>query len=103
MMLLALMLAVNAVLHFAVVGRFGLAGRANVPVFIYAFIYGALAIAVWMAVPYVLWAVLVFGGVGFAALTATFNSIDREKSLDRAIWLLDAVMLAWVVYLLFFA
>ena len=103
MMLLALMLAVNAALHFAVVGRFGLADRANVPVLVFGFIYGALAVGTWLAVPYVLWAVLVFGGIGFAGLTATFNTLYRDRSLDRAIWLLDAAMLAWVVYLLFFA
>ena len=57
MTLLALLLAINAVLHAAVVIRFG--ARNNAPYVLFAFVYAALAVAVFLLVPYVLWAVLV--------------------------------------------
>ncbi len=58
MMVLAAALALNAALHGALVARFGVKG--NEPFLAYTFIYAALAVIVALAVPYALWAVLVF-------------------------------------------
>lgn len=95
------MLALNAALHAALVIRFG--SRDNVPVLAFAFIYAALAIAVFLLVPYVLWAVLVLSVIGFAGLTVTFNRPQRDKTLDKAIWVLDVVTIVYTAYLLFAA
>lgn len=101
MMLLALMLALNAALHAALVVRFG--ARDNVPFLAFAIIYAALAIAVFLGVPYALWAVLILSLLGFTGLTVTFNKAQRDKTLDKAIWILDVVVIVYTAWLLFAA
>lgn len=99
MMLLAVLLALNAVLHAALVIRFG--AQDNVPVLAFAVIYAALAIAVFLLVPYALWAVLVLSLIGLTGLTVTFNKLQRDKTIDKAIWVLDVVVIVYTAYLLF--
>lgn len=101
MTLLALMLALNAALHAALVVRFG--ARDNVPVLAFAFIYAALAITVFLGVPYTLWAVLILSLLGFTGLTVTFNKPQRDKTIDKAIWILDVVVIVYTAWLLFAA
>ncbi|NJL88341.1 MAG: hypothetical protein HC886_24120 [Leptolyngbyaceae cyanobacterium SM1_1_3] len=62
----------------------------------------ALAIAAFLAVPYVLWAVLVLSAIGIVGLTATFGKPQRDKTLDRIIWVVDLAIIVLVAYLLFF-
>ena len=99
MMLLALLLALDAALHAYLVYRFGT--DQNVPVLIYAFIDAALALAVFFAVPYAVWATLALTALGIVGLTVTFNKAQREKTLDRVIWVVDALIIFCALYLLF--
>ena len=81
--LLALLLAFDAILHALVIYRYGT--RDNVPFLIFAFIDAVLAIAVFLAWPYALWATLVLSAFGLVGLTVTFNKPDRDKTVDRII------------------
>jgi hypothetical protein len=101
MTLLALLLAVNAVLHAMVVIRFG--PRDNIPYVLFAFIYAALSVAVFLAVPYILWAVVALGLLGLLGLTMTIGKLKRDKALDRIIWLLDIGIIAYTASLLYAA
>ena len=94
------LLAANAVVHGIVVARFGVRNN-NQPFLIFALVYAALAIAVYLSVPYALWAVLILAIVGMVGLTVTFNKPVRDKTLDKVIWLLDAVTILYAGYLLF--
>lgn len=102
-MFLALLLAVNAAVHALVIYRFGTSDRANMPFLIFAVVDAALAIAVFVAMPYALWLTLVLSLIGIVGLTVTFNTPHRDKTLDRVIWVLDAVIVLVTAYLLFFA
>ena len=95
-------LAVNAILHGAVIGRFGVRGN-NLPFLVGALVYAALALAVYLSLPYVLWGVLAFSIIGVVGLTITFNKPVRDKTFDRLIWLLDAATILLTGYLLFAA
>ena len=101
MIFLVLLLALDAVLHGFVIYRFGTSQSANMPFLIFAFVDAILAIAVFLAVPYVLWATLALSAFGLVGLTVTFNKPDREKSLDRVIWVVDALIVLYTGYLLF--
>ena len=101
MLFLALLLALDAVLHGFVIYRFGTSQSANMPFLIFAFVDAILAIAVFLAVPYVLWATLALSAFGLVGLTVTFNKPDREKTLDKAIWVVDAAIVLYAAYLLF--
>ena len=100
MLPLLALLAVNALVHGIVVARFGVRNN-NQPFLIFALVYAALAIAVYLSVPYALWAVLILAIVGIVGLTVTFNKPVRDKTLDKVIWLLDAVTILSAGYLLF--
>jgi len=100
MSLLLALLVANALVHGIVVARYGVRNH-NEPFFIFAFVYAALAIAVYFTVPYVLWAVLGLLLFGIVGMTVTFNKPVRDKNLDKVIWLLDAVTILYVGYLLF--
>jgi hypothetical protein len=55
-------------------------------------------------VPYALWAALIVSLVGIAGLTLQFNRIPHDdKTIERVIWALDAIIILLVVYLLFVA
>lgn len=99
MMLLAALLAVDAVLHAFLIYRFG-TGQ-NVPFLIFAFIDAALAVAVFFVVPYAVWATFALSAFGLVGLTVTFNKPQREKTLDRVIWVVDALIVLYAIYLLF--
>jgi hypothetical protein len=95
-------LVANALLHGAVIVRFGVRGN-NKPFLLGGLGYAALAVAVYCSLPYVLWAVLVLSLVGIAGLTITFNKPVRNKTLDKLIWVLDAATILLAGYLLFVA
>jgi hypothetical protein len=101
MSLLLVLLTLNAILHGIIVARFGI--RNNQPVFVFMLVYAALAIAVYLAVPNVLWAVLFLTAIGTIGLTVTFNKIDRDKRLEMVIWPLNIVIILVTGYLLFAA
>ncbi len=100
--LLALLLAVDAVLHAVVIYRFGISQSANMPFLIFAVIDAILAVVVFLAVPYAVWATLLLSAFGLVGLTVTFNKPDREKTLDRIIWVVDAAIVLCAAYILFF-
>lgn len=100
--LLIALLVANAILHGIVIARFGVR-NGNQPFLLFAFVYAALAIAAYLAVPYALWAVLLLAVIGIVGLTVTFNKPVRDKTLDKAIWLLDAAAILYAGYLLFAA
>jgi hypothetical protein len=102
MALLIGFLAVNTILHGAVVARYGVRGN-NLPFLLGAFAYAALALAVYLSVPYAIWGVLGFSIIGITGLTITFNKPVRDKTFDRLIWLLDAATILLVGYLLLVA
>jgi hypothetical protein len=99
MVLLAALLALDAILHAVLIAHFGT--NQNVPFLVYVFIDAALAVIVFFAVPYALWATLVLSAFGLIGLTVTFNKPEREKTLDRIIWVVDAVIVLYTIYLLF--
>ena len=103
MMILALLLLLDAALHALVIFRFGLADRNNMPFLIFAIVDLVLAIAVFLAWPYALWATLILTAIGILGLTVTFNRPQRDKTIDKAVWAVDALILVAAIYLLFFA
>ena len=102
MSLLLTLLIANAIMHGIVVARFGV-GNNNQPFLMFAIVYAALAIAVYLSVPYALWAVLLLAAIGILGLSITFNKPVRGKTLDKIIWLLDATIVLYTAYLLFAA
>lgn len=99
MIWLVVLLALDAVLHGFLIFRFGT--EQNVPFLIFAFVDAALALAIFFALPYALWATLALSAFGLVGLTVTFSKPDREKSLDRVIWVVDAAIVLYAAYLLF--
>jgi hypothetical protein len=102
MSLLLALLAVNSIVHGIVVFRFGIRNN-NQPFLVFAFVYAALAIAVFLSMSYALWAVLLLALIGFVGLSITFNKPVRDKTLDKIIWILDAATVLYAGYLLFVA
>jgi hypothetical protein len=102
MSLLLTLLVTNAIVHGIVVARFGVRNN-NQPFLMFAIVYAALAIAVYLSVPYALWAVLLLVVIGILGLSFTFNKPVRDKTLDKIIWLLDATVVLYTAYLLFAA
>lgn len=102
MSLLLTLLAANAIVHGIVVARFGVRNN-NQPFFVFAFVYAALAIAVYLSMPYALWVVLLLAVIGIVGLSITFNKPVRDKTLDKLIWLLDAATILCTGFLLFAA
>ena len=97
--ILAAIIAVNAVLHGMIIARFG--GKGHEPPLAFGIAYAALAIAVFLAIPYALWATLIVSVLGVAGLTAAYSKIPHEKSLERICWALGAIIIMLTVYLLF--
>ena len=102
MSVLLTLLTTNAIVHGIVVARFGIRNN-NQPFLIFAIVYAALAIAVYLSAPYALWAVLLLAVIGILGLSITFNKPVRDKTLDKIIWLLDATVILCTAYLLFAA
>jgi hypothetical protein len=99
MIILGLLLAVNAVLHVLIVYRFG--AKENVPFLVFAVIYAALAIGVFLGAPYILWLTLIPTAIGLVGQTVTLNRLKRDKTIDWAIEAADAATLLCTLYLLF--
>lgn len=97
--ILAALLAVNAVLHGMIIARFGVKG--NEPPLVFGVAYAALAVAVFLAIPYALWAALIVSVVGVVGLTAAYAKIPHEKSVERLCWMLGATIIVVTAYLLF--
>ena len=102
MSLLLTLITSNAIMHGIVVSRFGIRNN-NQPFLMFAIVYAALAIAVYLSVPYALWMVLLLAVIGILGLSITFNKSIRDKTLDKIIWLLDATVVLYTAYLLFAA
>jgi hypothetical protein len=100
MTLLAILLLIDAALHALVIFRFG--ATDNVPFLIFGIIDLALAIIVFLAVPYAVWAALILSVIGIVGLMVTFNKPQRDKTLDRIIWVVDLAIIIVAIYLLFF-
>jgi hypothetical protein len=99
MIVLALLAALDAILHAVLVYRFGVKG--NEPFAVFAVIYVLLALALFFAVPYALWATLVLAVIGLVGFTVTFNKVARDKTLEYVIWAFDAAVVLYAAYLLF--
>ena len=99
--MLALLLALDAILHAAVIFRFGTQDKANIPFLVFIFVDAILAIVVFLAVPYALWATLILSAIGLIGLTVTFSKPQRDRTLDKVIWVVDAVIVLYTIYLLF--
>ena len=102
MSLLLILLVTNAIVHAIVIARFGVRNN-NQPFLIFAIVNAALTIAVYLSVPYALWAVLLLAVFGLLGLSITFNKPVRDKTLDKIIWLLDSTVVLYTAYLLFAA
>lgn len=100
MTLLLALLVANAIVHGIVVARFGMRNN-NQPFLVFMLVYALLAVAVSLAIPYAVWAVLILATIGIVGLTITFNKPVRDKTLDRLIWLLDLATVLSAGYLLF--
>jgi len=87
-------------LHAFLISRFGT--KENMPFLVFALFDAALAVAVYLMVPYALWATLILSAIGLIGLTVTFNKPQRDKMLDRIIWVVDAAVVVCAAYLLFF-
>ncbi|MGI1664205.1 hypothetical protein ACRDNQ_18345 [Palleronia sp. KMU-117] len=97
--ILTALLAVNAVLHGVIIARFGVKG--NEPPLAFGVAYAALAVAVFFAVPYALWATLIVSVVAVAGLTAAYAKIPHEKSIERVCWAVGAIIFTLTAFLLF--
>ena len=101
MSVLSLLLALDAILHGIIIIRFGI--RNNQPVFVFMFVYAALAIAVYLLESNALWAVLLLTTIGTIGLTVSFSKIARDKRLEMVIWPLNVAIILYTGYLLFVA
>ncbi len=101
MELLAALLALDAVLHAFVIIKYGLNDKANVPFLIFMFIDAILTVVVVLQLPYALWATLLLSAFGIIGLTITFNKPRREKTIDKAIWVVDLAVVVGAAYILF--
>ncbi len=99
LLILVALLVLDTLLHALVIARFGV--RGNEPFLIFAFVDAALAIMVYFAVPYALWATLALSLFGIIGLTITFRKVPRDKTVDRVIWVVDAAIILSAAYLLF--
>ena len=100
MIVLGLLAALSAILHGALVYRFGIKG--NEPFAAFTVVYFLLALALFFAVPYALWATLVLAVIGLVGFTLTFNKVPRDKTFERVIWGVDALTVLGTIWLLFF-
>ncbi|HVY19339.1 MAG TPA: hypothetical protein VHA70_04565 [Bauldia sp.] len=101
MTILAVLTALDAILHGALIYRFGVKG--NEPFAIFTVVNVLLTLALYFAVPYAVWATLVLSAIGLIGFTITFNKVARDKSLEYVIWIVDAAVVVYAAYLLFFA
>lgn len=96
--LLAVLLALNAILHAGIVGRHGV--RGNLAFAAYIVVYAALAVVVFLQVPHAVRATFLLALAGLIGLTMMFRALKRDKTLDRLIWVLDLATVALAGWLL---
>jgi hypothetical protein len=96
---LAWTLIANAVLHGVITYRFGLKDRANLPFAVFQVVYAAIGVWVWLEWPYAIWGALIASAIGLIGLTVTFNKPQRDKTLDRIVWVLNAIQVLLAGYL----
>ncbi|MBA3909573.1 MAG: hypothetical protein C0524_06720 [Rhodobacter sp.] len=97
--LLAILLAVDAILHGVIIARFGVKG--NEPPLVFGLAYAALTVAIFLGIPYALWAVLFVTLVGLVGLTVAYKNISHEKTVERVIWVLNVVIILFASFILF--
>ena len=89
--LLAALYAISAAAHFALIARYGAAGNGGALAF--GFIYAALAVAVFLGLPYALWI-----GLG---LSLNFIPIAKTVTVGVVLWAIDAAVIGITLALLF--
>ncbi len=101
MVVLAALLALDAVLHALLVYQYGIADKANMPFAIFIAVNAVLAALVLFGVPYSVVVALLLSLFGLVGLTVTFNKPKREdKTLDKVIWVNDLLNVLVAAYLL---
>jgi len=96
MTLLGMLLVVNAVLHGFIVGRFGFSG--NEPPAVFAILYGALALAVFVGWTGALLVTLVVTALGLLGLAVNFRKLQHETRVEKMIFVVGAAILASATY-----
>jgi hypothetical protein len=99
MPLLGLLLLANAVLHGAIVGRFGFKG--NEPPAVFGLVYAALALAAFSGWAHAPVATLVVTAVGLLGLTVNFKKLQHETTIEKIIFAVGTALLACAAYLQF--
>jgi hypothetical protein len=100
MQVLAALLVLDAVLHAMVVFKYGVNDKANVPFLVFMFVNAILAVIVFLQLPYAILLTLLLSTLGLIGLTVTFNKPQREKTIDKAIWVVDLVIVLGAAYAL---
>jgi hypothetical protein len=96
MTLLGILLAVNAVLHGAILGRFGI--RGNEPPAVFGILYAGLALAVfggWSRAPLL---ALVVTAVGLLGLGLNFKKLQHDSTIEKVILVVGAAILGCAAY-----
>ena len=105
MSLLLTLLTTNTVVHGIVVARFGVRNN-NQPFLLFAIVYAALAIAVYLSVPYALWMVLLLAVIGILVSLVVLVGL-QVRSIMRspypALRALESLALTVPLFLLAFA
>lgn len=94
---LGLVLVVNAVLHAAIIGRFGIKG--NEPPAVFGLLYSALAVAVFLGWGHAPLAALIVTAVGLVGLAVNFKKLQHETTIEKIIFVVGASILACAAYL----
>jgi hypothetical protein len=97
MMLLALLLLANAVLHGIIVGRFGIKG--NEPPAVFGGLYAGLSLAVFFGWAHALVAALIVTVVGLVGLAVNFKKLAHDPAVEKVIFGVGATILAAVALL----
>jgi hypothetical protein len=99
MLLLALLLTANCVLHVLIIGRYGLKG--NEPPALFALLYAVIAMAAFAGWGWAPSAAVIVTAVGLVGLALNFRKLARETTLEKIIFGVGAaVILAAALHLL---
>lgn len=96
MTLVGMLLVLNAMLHGVIVGRFGFKG--NEPPAVFAIVYGALALAVFVGLSAALLVTLVVTALGLLGLAVNFRKLQHETTVEKTIFVVGAAILASATY-----
>lgn len=99
MLPLGLLLLVNAVLHGAIIGRFGF--KENEPPALFGIVYAALALAAFSGWGHAPVATLVVTAVGLLGLAVNFKKLHHETTIEKIIFGVGAAQLACAAFLQF--